>query len=193
MRLFFGITPEPEVRLCLEKLSHDLQKAEHFTPCRANWIPADRFHLTFLFLGDVREKELPELQNICRDLAENTKLVNVSIAHLGYFPQPKNPKVLWVGLQEKERILKELHTKLCQKCQQIGINTPDHQFLPHVTLARFRNLKGTKAFQNAVKSYRGKTFGSWNINRIELIESRLSQDGPEYKTIKQNEFATQEE
>jgi len=188
MRLFLGITPEKETKSVLQDLSEGLQKAEHFTPCRANWIPANRFHLTFLFLGEVDKALVPELTTICTGIANETKTVSVAISKLGYFPSPKHPKVLWVGLQDKEKVLQQMNKKLNQMCRDVGIDTPDHQFLPHITLARFKALKGVGAFQNATKSYSGKSYGSWQINRIELIESRLSQDGPEYRTIQDFEF-----
>ncbi len=62
-----------------------------------SWVPPENFHLTVRFLGEVPKERLPELLEVGRKAAEETKSFALSFEILGGFPETKAARVLWVG------------------------------------------------------------------------------------------------
>ncbi len=181
-RLFIASWPDPLVLEKLEDFQSALKKAAHFTPVAAKWIPIEKIHLTYHFLGECSPTLEANIRGVLQEIPEKSP-ISASIRGTGCFPHSKAPTVLWTAVQNHEKKLVHLHTTLKQNLLKLGCSLPDHHFTPHLTLARFPSLRGTGAFLSVLKSYQGKLVTNWNIRTIELVESCLSQEGPTYKRL----------
>jgi len=64
----------------------------------------------------------------------------------------------------------------------MGFEPEDHEFTPHVTLARMHHAGGKELVQEQVTE-RDPTVGELAVDEIRLTESVLANDGPEYSTV----------
>lgn len=181
-RLFIASWPDPLVLEMIADFQSALQKAARFTPVSAKWIPVEMLHLTFHFLGDCDHKTEAKVRQLLQNLEGNGQFTAM-IQSLGYFPHSKAPTVLWLGVQNREKRLHQLHTLLNQGLQSLEIELPEHDFTPHLTLARFSSLRGTGVFTSVLQSYQAKFVANWNVRSIDLVESCLSPEGPSYKRL----------
>lgn len=103
---------------------------------------------------------------------------------IGFFPNISRPCVIWVGINEGSIAIKQLHKEIKEKTN-LGIT--DQHFSAHITLGRIRYLADNKLFINNTKKILVKHI-SQTVMSIDLIESRLTPNGPVYKLIKKFPF-----
>lgn len=170
-RVFLAIPLPDATRLAVADLVGRLQKAAHFTPLRANWVPLENMHLTLHFLGSVAQ---PQIDALLRDLPAATARVrrfSAEAAGIGYFPHSGAPTVLWAGVTRPLRALHQLRDALGQIVVAQGVPLQHQEFHAHITLARFKSLKGTGAFVNMARSYQTHPLGSFMVESAHLMES----------------------
>jgi len=63
----------------------------------------------------------------------------------------------------------------------------DHEFTPHATIARMDHAGGKEQVQRALREA-DPTVGTCEIETVELIESALTDDGPDYTTVERFEL-----
>jgi 2'-5' RNA ligase len=70
-----------------------------------------------------------------------------------------------------------------QAISDAGVTLQHDNFHPHVTLARFKSLKGTAAFVSMARSYERAEVGSFEAESLMLMESCLGDKTPEYREL----------
>ena len=130
------------------------------------WVKEENLHLTWIFLGDVKDKRpiIEMMQNIAAPESE------VSIAELGYFGRP--PRVFFAKAEEK------LLYKKAREFKKAGFDL--YRFKPHITLCRIKAIHDYKVYKEILKSYREKVLGAIKPE-IALYESTLTSEGAEYQ------------
>jgi 2'-5' RNA ligase len=129
------------------------------------WVEEENLHLTWVFLGDVKE-----VNPVIDKLKEVSALENqTAIEALGYFGRP--PRVFFSKSKEKA-----LYDK-AREFRDAGFDL--YRFKPHVTLCRIKTIHKYKAYKEKLKTYREKTLGMI-LPEINLYESTLSSKGAEY-------------
>jgi 2'-5' RNA ligase len=181
-RLFFASPLDSGTLQKVLTFQNALRTASTFTPVKANWIPAERLHLTHLFIGDFPSPRIPELIQIMEAHPLRNHL-DARIRGLAYFPDAKTPTVLYTAIEEPTRRLNQLHNYLQASVNRMAVTLPEHRFIPHLTLARFPSLKGTGACVDLLKSHQSAAVGEWKIRLLQLVESCLSSEGPTYKVL----------
>jgi 2'-5' RNA ligase len=143
------------------------------------WIPSSNVHLTLRFLGEQTEERVSEAIKAASEPA--VEAFNLRLAGTGAFPDVRRPSVLWVGVDDAER-LAHLHAEISQSLQRWGFTLEKRAFRPHVTIGRVRRSHRVDVTEWASRhaAYRSDTF---RITAFHLIASRLQTDGPSYTTI----------
>lgn len=182
-RVFFALPINDSCRQALADLSARMQKAAHFMPLRVSWVPPVNFHLTLHFLGSV---PVPTVQNLITELPGAVAGVHhfeLDIRHLGYFPNARQPRVLWAGIHQPPAGLKHLHDVLADLIRAQGLEIPHDNFHAHLTLARFKGLKGTGMFVKQVQNMQYVQVGKSSVAEVHLMESQLDPSGPVYTVL----------
>jgi len=125
IRLFVAIDIPDEIALQLVSLQSGLQD------CR--WSPRDNLHLTLRFLGSLDEPLAEEVDFALAHL--KCKPFKVRINELGCFGDAQRARTVWAGA-EKSQALTNLHSKVENKVQQLGLEPDKRKYAPHVTLGR---------------------------------------------------------
>jgi len=164
MRLFIAIPLPESVK---EHLSHLEQPNEGI-----KWQDG-QYHLTLKFLGETDEGKAVEVQEKLTKI--DFPAFRMSLNGFGYFPQGRQPKVLWVGI-EKNKKLVELQKKIEAICCSLGFEPENRPFKPHITLARMKGVakRDVMSFINQHKQFR---IPEVPINEFVLYESKLRSDG----------------
>lgn len=189
IRTFIAVETSEAIRSKISKLIERLQKGSMFFPVRASWAKPENIHLTLKFLGKIEEEMVKKIADVMREIAKQTSSFRLSAEGLGVFPNERQPRVLWVGIKEGKRPLIELQSLLEKRLQSLGFEPEQRAFHPHLTLARFKSLKGTSALMNIVKDHQHLSkLGEWEVSEMILFRSDLHPDGAIYTPLEKVSF-----
>ena len=192
MRAFFAVDLPESLAEPLAAVQTDLDDA-----AGVRVTDPTQAHVTLQFLGEIdagdggsdddNAADTPALDDV---IAAGERAVDragvtpfdCSIAGLGVFPTLDYISVVWAGVAEGSEELTALHEALEAETTALGVDADDHAFTPHVTLARMDDARGKDLVQRLVRE-RDPDFGRFEAATIELVESTLTSDGPEYETV----------
>ena len=132
MRLFTAIDIPPEIKSRLRAFVDRLRPT-----AKLSWSPVDNLHVTTKFIGEWPETKLAKLKDTLASLPK-PGAVEIAVRGLGWFPNAKNPRVFWAGIEVNES-LRQLAENTEQGLAAIGVPVEDRAFHPHLTLARRRD------------------------------------------------------
>jgi 2'-5' RNA ligase len=141
-------------------------------------------HVTLKFLGDVPDSRADELARALEAAVAEADVTpfDASFEGLGVFPSLDYISVVWLGVDEGSEALAALHEAVESEFVSRGFDPADHDFTPHVTLARMEHAGGKQLVQNVV-SGEPPAVGTARIEEVRLTESTLTDDGPVYETV----------
>jgi 2'-5' RNA ligase len=176
MRVFIAINLPEKI---IEKLA-DLQNqlAEFDLPIR--WTKPKNIHFTLCFLGEISYQRIEKVKEICDKVIGKYKSFNLKIKNLGGFPNEKNPRILWVGVEDGQSLV-NLQKELTEKLRDLGFEIEKREFSPHLTLGRTKGR--IKEFEATISKMGEVNLGEFEVESIEVMESELKPEGPEYRSI----------
>lgn len=177
-RLFIGTFLKTE-ELLLEypKLRNEFEGA-----VLGKWVEVYNLHFTYHFLGEIEHSLVkPLFEAVAPYLREYDG--EIKLKGLGCFPSLRSPRVLFVNIIEEKGLLQEIHRNFATILSEFHIELDSREFRPHLTLLRIRSFK-YELFQKEIRKYKDFDFGSVTSFRVDLIESKLSREGPTYVPIR---------
>lgn len=179
-RIFVAIDLPSFVKQAVSDYQNALKKI--FNHLRISWEKTEKLHLTLKFLGNIDEKQLENLKIIVSQIAAANSGFQLQTTTNGVFPQLQNPRVLWIGLLDKENVLTEVNQKLEFECEKIGVSRENRRYVPHLTIARIREPK--KSLSLAKKHLQNKFSAmEFEVSEIVVYESNLQPDGSVYLPV----------
>lgn len=101
------------------------------------WVDEGLLHLTLRFIGDA---DSTLFERIRAGLAEvEEKPFELSLHGAGRFPPKRDPRVVWVGVEATEALIRLQHL-VEQALVKCGLAPEDRKFSPHITIARLKDL-----------------------------------------------------
>lgn len=189
LRLFIAIPLPGRVRAELERLSSDLQKAFQFTKCEPSWASPETFHLTLRFLGDTPESKIESLASDLRSAIAKREPPQLRAYGLDVFPDFQRPKVLWTGMMERTDGLEPLQHEIERIAVSQGFDPERNDYLPHLTLARFRRARGTNVVRGIVQSHQGFRGSPFTAAEVILYQSHLGRSGVSHEPLQRFAFS----
>ncbi len=149
-----------------------------------NLTDPEQAHLTLKFLGDTGTDRVSELVAELERAVEDSGVdpFSAEFGGLGVFPTMDYISVVWLGVRDGTEESTRLHEAIEKRAVTMGFNPEDHDFTPHVTLARMDHAGGKERVQQVVRN-EDPTVGTMQVEAVRLTESTLTQDGPEYTTV----------
>jgi RNA 2',3'-cyclic 3'-phosphodiesterase len=170
MRLFVAIEISPEIR---DKITEYISRLKP-NLAGARWVRSDGLHITLKFLGNVADERCKSVGEALRGITAPS--LNLSVRNIGFFPNPRSPRVLWTGIEAGPE-LATLAQHVDGALAPLGFDREKRAFNPHVTLARFKEPRG----KVSVSSIEEKpSFGTMTAKDFHLYESKLSPQGSRY-------------
>ena len=183
LRLFVAIPiPEP-VRDEIIRVQQELQPLVPRNVVR--WARPDQFHLTLRFLGDVPADGVEDLKKSVGAVCRNARPLSLRAEGVGFFPNPRSPRVIWVGINDQEGRLGDLQKQIETVAGQFSAEPGEKNFMGHVTLGRLKNPRpaDTRDLAARAQSLEKRLFGEWPAHEIEIIRSELSPAGARHTSL----------
>lgn len=151
-------------------------------PGRVKWVEPHNIHITLKFLGETAPELLESVQSSIRVAATGFGPFDVTLRNCGTFPNPRAPRVFWVGINDPEMRLAAIAATLDRETTQLGFESEKRAFSPHLTLGRVKEPERLEALKAA---FARTSFGPVpvHVDAIHLIESHLRPSGPIYKDL----------
>jgi len=173
MRLFIAVDIPEEIKDYLvtirNKISSDFAKIR--------WVTKEQMHITLKFLGEVAETNLNKIRT-CLNSVQYTKF-DVKLSNIGVFPTENYIRVIWVGLEPKDKII-SLQQKVDYSLKDLFKRERD--FKVHLTLARVKFVKDKKKLSEVLKSLKIDDL-TFTVNNFKLMKSTLTPKGPIYEEL----------
>jgi 2'-5' RNA ligase len=149
------------------------------------WADPSKTHLTLKFLGEIEVNQVVEINKVLAVVGRDTPSFEISCNGIGCFPDFRQPRVIWVGIQHEPKLF-ALRSLIENTCFSAGLPKEEKKFSPHLTLGRIRENLPTSELeflQEKAKTELERTPVSLTVNEIVLFRSQLYQTGPVYTQI----------
>jgi 2'-5' RNA ligase len=175
MRLFTALDLPSEIIANLEELLVRLRPT-----ARIHWSPPANLHITTKFIGEWPEARLGELQTALASMPAGAPIA-VRLHGLGFFPNPRAPRVFWCGIDAPG--LDRLAATTDGATAALGVARETRPFSPHLTLARIKDRENIQALQRAIPGAASAEFGRFEARSFILYSSLLRPSGSVYTKL----------
>ncbi len=183
LRAFLASELSPDLQDTIHTATADLRQRLRGDLIR--WVPAQNVHLTLKFLGDVSPSSLDLIKQML--LAEATEYppFEVQVEGIGCYPNPRRPRVLWVGLRAPAE-LASLQRAIEAASARLGYESEERDFSPHLTIGRVRQNASSTDLHNirtALDEVHVGWLGTARVDAIHLFKSELRPEGSVYTRL----------
>jgi 2'-5' RNA ligase len=178
VRLFVALLFPDQVKNALGALISDLKPRGQ----GIKWVESKNIHLTLKFIGETPEKKIEPITNGLEAVLADRKKFESRVAGCGGFPNLRNPRVIWVGLDGADPAV-EMAKQINHKLIPIGIKSEKRGLSPHLTLGRIKkrsDLSDLAAYMESLNFDAGSVI----LDRVALVKSTLTPAGPIYENVK---------
>jgi len=182
MRLFVALDIDSEIRRRIGEFRNQMRT---LAP-DVRWVGPETFHVTLQFLGE--SEKLDEIRGALQQVKGTA--VPMAFRSAGFFPNPKSPRVFWIGIESNEH-LQKLANSIGAALKPLGFERDAGPYKPHLTLARAgsgrpkpvrgeQSAPGLLAVRAKLESLAPVEFGRMTAREFCLYESKLSPTGAQY-------------
>jgi RNA 2',3'-cyclic 3'-phosphodiesterase len=179
MRTFIAIPLPDECRTLLDRMQQKLR------PYGADvrWVAIPSIHLTLKFLGEVDPDIIPDLAQSLESGIQSQCSFSLRLHDLGCFPNPKNPRVIWCGIDGDTGNLSRLQQQVEAICAQFGFAPENRGFRPHLTLGRVNGKRNLQPLLECIKMGTDWESG-FAADHFNIYKSTLKPQGAVYSILK---------
>lgn len=180
VRTFIAVDPGGPIRDHLVNVQRKLAREVS----DVKWVEDDNLHLTLLFLGEVRDRDLPGVCRAVSKVAQDMASFAIKVKGIGCFPNPRRPRVVWAGVGQGAEEVIALHDALEEPLFQLGCyRREERQFTPHVTLGRSKSDEPSEQLSRVLPQYADWHGGDGVVREVLVMSSELTKQGPEYTVL----------
>jgi len=175
VRLFVAINPPEAVR---EQIGVGTAELRRLGGVR--WVDPGALHITMKFIGALAEGRADEVAVSLRCVVAGHVPFDVGLSGVGAFPSLRRPRVVWVGVGPSPALAR-LQGEIEAALEDLGIEREERGFSAHITLGRARRGSAVDARRLESLACAATIGGSWRVESVELMESRLRPTGAVYE------------
>lgn len=179
IRSFVAIEVPSSVQQEVEAIQNHLQK----TGASVRWVKPKNVHLTLKFLGDIEPIQVEPILAELGRIAEQTTPFRLEIKGIGCFPNMRNPRVLWIGIEDREAKVSKLQSSVEDVLEDLGFAREKRAFRSHLTFGRMKAPKGRSQLVEEIRQIGNKSLGPIEVNAITFFQSQLHPDGAIYTPL----------
>src|SRR5262245_22799730 len=177
IRTFLAIDPGKTIRDRLVSLQENLARLG----AEVKWDEPENLHITLLFLGEVDERDVLEVCKAVTTVTQKHPAFEISVEGAGCFPNPRRPRVLWVGVGKGLQDVVAVHDALETPLLELGCyRREERQYTPHITLGRIKSERATDKLAAALLKHQSFSAGETAVGEILVMSSQLASQGPTY-------------
>jgi 2'-5' RNA ligase len=146
---------------------------------KASPVNKKNMHFTLLFLGEITEEVAANVKKALSTVS--FKPIEVRFTHVGAFPNPRSPRVIWIGVDEiSSRQLVELASQVEKKLEPLGFKS-DKPFKAHLTIFRIKNRADD--ISGMIEKFKKIDLGKYTMTELKFKQSVLTPNGPIYSDL----------
>ena len=183
LRAFIAVEIPTGIHQAIEKQASPIRAALNASLVR--WVPAENIHLTLKFLGDVSPANVELLEQMLSVEVSQHRAFEIGFGGLGAFPNPKRPRVIWIGIQAPAG-LEALQHGIEAATATLGYPDEQRPFSPHLTIGRVKQNLSTSGMQQIRTALEGSKIGSLGTTRVSAVQffkSDLKPNGAVYTRL----------
>ena len=180
-RIFVAVDISEAARRKIAAYVNDLRN--EFGEVRANWEKPEKLHLTLKFFGDTDESHLAEIGKIVEAIAKQMNKFTLQLANKGVFPNQKNARVLWIGIDDANNNLVKINNLLELEVSKIEFTNEKRRYKPHLTIARLKDSKNAEQLVNKFLQTQFEPL-EFEVSEIVIYQSKLQTSGSIYKKVR---------
>jgi 2'-5' RNA ligase len=148
------------------------------------WVEPENLHVSLIFLGEVNDRDVPAVCRVVSEQSGKFAAFPMSVETVGCFPNPRRPRILWVGVGQGTQELVALHDALEPPLLDLGCyRREDRPYTPHITLGRVKSDRSTDALAAALAKKAGWQGGEMIVGEVLVLGSELRPEGPVYTVL----------
>ncbi len=179
MRSFIAIEIPDVIKQRMAEVQAGLRKAD----VDASWPRPEGMHLTLKFLGEVPESQVPAITDALRESVRGVNPFRLEIAGAGAFPNPRNARVVWVGVAGETDKLSLLRAAVEDAMAGIGMEREERAFKPHLTLGRIKYIRSRESLAAALEKVKDFRLPGFEVTAVSLMKSELKRTGAVYTEV----------
>jgi RNA 2',3'-cyclic 3'-phosphodiesterase len=152
------------------------------------WVDPAGIHLTLAFLGELSDEQLLEATSAAEVAAQQVTPFSYRLSHLGVFGSPRQPRVIWAGIEEPTGKLAQLHRVLNRELEQRGFEVDTRPFSPHLTLSRVKAPLTPVELQRLqrllAETHIAKSSPTHHVHSLNVMKSELLRTGARYTCLR---------
>lgn len=177
-RVFIAVRTDPADDLM--KMLSSIK--DHTINDRIKWVDPSGFHITLVFLGEIPGARIRMLDRMLREKCTGFGNFDFVLSGAGVFGSRSDPKVLWVGISQAERLY-SLYEIISERLMESRFEIEDRKFRPHLTIGRVKSVSDPEGLRSLMNKYDGREFQKVSVKEIILFESILQKAGPLYTPL----------
>ena len=177
MRLFVALDLPEYVREALNNLIAHLK----LTCPKVRWVRPEGMHITLKFIGEADPGKLGAIRAALETVHSGAP-VEINLRGVGFFPNERRPHTAWCGVEASPN-LAPLAAEIARALKPLGFPAESRQFVPHLTLARFKSPDGLERLVSAARDLKSQEFGSVRESEFHLFQSFLKPSGAEHQRL----------
>jgi len=176
MRAFIAVDLSKEIQARIAESQAALGQFSH----AVRWVRPESIHLTLKFLGEISGDQQRRVVEILSAQGSGVRSFQISVGHLGFFPNARAPRVVWMGIEEGKQSLQSLAEFVDGTLKAAGFSPEQRPFSPHVTIGRIKFLPNVSSFIEAASKFGEFECGATAVHDFFLYESKLDRGGSIY-------------
>ncbi|MGC8812084.1 MAG: RNA 2',3'-cyclic phosphodiesterase [Candidatus Aenigmatarchaeota archaeon] len=177
VRCFIGILTPEEMNERIEQVIGEIKKL----PLKCKFVERRNLHVCLSFLGEVKENEVEAISRDLDSIALGQKAFDVFIKGIKLIPNEKFLRVIALDIIDESKRIETLRKEIVKIIG--GDSKP-----PHITLCRVKNIEKRELVIKKLKEIESIEVGRMKIDKIQLIKSELSREGPAYSVVHESKF-----
>ena len=179
IRSFIAIEVPELLRVKMEGVQRDLRR----TGADVKWVRPEGIHLTLKFLGSISPEETEKISQAIAPIVAHWAPFFLRIRGLGCFPSARNPRIIWLGIDQGVEAVLALQKAIENGASAEGFAPEDRPFKAHLTLGRVRSPKGRAALNECLDPHKDVEIGVFRADQVYLFKSELRPSGAVYTKL----------
>ena len=163
-----------------ENVAGVINNFRSYSPYGVNWVPQENLHITFQFIGETKEEDIPEIAEFLETSFSELSSLKFTNPKLEILPG-RNPKIIWISLENNNNLIQKILKKLKSKLRQMGYKIDSRRLRFHITLGRIKKRLPEKLIEQILTTE--LNMNSFMVSKAILYKSLLRPQGPRYIEI----------
>ncbi|MGB7622560.1 MAG: RNA 2',3'-cyclic phosphodiesterase [Terriglobia bacterium] len=176
VRAFLAVDLTREIGARIGEAQAALARFSH----AVRWVRPESIHLTLKFLGEISPEQQRRVMETFSAHKSGVDPFQVSVERLGFFPNTRAPRVVWIGIEQGREQLQSLARFVEDSLGAAGFPPESRPFSPHATIGRIKFLPDVAPFIEATSPFSNYQCGTTMVSHFFLYESKLERSGSIY-------------